>query len=90
MGVRTAVSVGVSAVITREKLNLSELPLAKKSPHDFLTLTASDARYPKTADFSDARVGSVESSIKIVNDDDSVTRAGNPAPPCFKFMLSIM
>lgn len=71
-------------------LNLSGLPWAKKSPHDFLTLTASDARYPKMAGFSDAIVGSVESSIKIVNDDDSVTRADNPAPPCFKFMLSIM
>ena len=55
-----------------------------------MTLTASDARYPKTAGFSYARVGSIESSIKIVNDDDSVTRAGNPALPCFKFMLSIM
>jgi hypothetical protein len=37
-----------------------------------------------------ARGESAVSSIRIVNDDDSTTRAGNPGRPHFKFKLSIM
>jgi hypothetical protein len=53
-------------------------------------VTASVSRYPKRAGFCGARVESVESSIMIINDDDSVTRAGSPGPLHFKFKLSIM
>ena len=90
MGVRTAVGVGVSAVIAREKLNLSELPWEEKSPLDFSTVTTSVSQYPAKASFSCATGVSVESSITIVNDDDSAIPVDTPTQQYFKFKLSIM
>ena len=81
---------GVSAVITREKLNLSGLPWEERSLHDFSTVTTSVSQYPTKANFSYATEVSVESSITIVNDDDSATPVSIPTQQYFKFKLSIM
>lgn len=66
------------------------MPSVKKNHHDFSNVTAFASRCPRKASFCDAIVASVESSIKIVDDDDSTGQAGILAPLCFKFKLSIM
>lgn len=66
------------------------MPWEEKSPHDFSTLTTSVSQYPTKASFSYATEASVESSITIVNDDDSATPVDIPTQPYFKFKLSIM
>ena len=78
------------AIIVRERQNLFGLPWVKKNLLYFSNVTASVSRYPRRANFCGAREEFVESSIMIVDDDDSVTLAGNLALHYFKFMLSIM
>ena len=66
------------------------MPWEEKSLHDFSTVTTSVSQYPRKASFSCATGVSVESSITIVNDDDSATPVDTPTQPYFKFKLSIM
>ncbi len=66
------------------------MPWEEKSPLDFSTVTTSISQYLTKANFSCATEVSVESSITIINDDDSATPVDTPTQPYFKFKLSIM